>query len=408
MTLLGPVRMTDGGDVSASTLVPAEPALDSVLDSIDRTKSGGASLSFTSRNMVETIVLHFGLVLFSVALGMIYLLGGEEPVPTALWAVWAVGVVIAVVTAFLARAAYRQQHTYARTDRWDTVTGCLADRHRRVRHDLDRRCLECPVAAGGGRFRLPRDGDGLPRRMGHGRPPRRASGGRLSIAAEGTLQGLGSSTLDPACRLHGRPARGVPGRARCEPVALRHRGRKRMGPGPARRPGAAALRGADAASQGDLTTRVELVDLDDSENEFGFERTQYIVALSQSFDHTLESLRGLVSRVRVGGEQIGVSASQVLVAAREQAAAASEQSSAVAETSATIEELAATAAQIAETAEQVALFATETLGFAEQGRVGGVGVGGVDGSDCCLGWIRLRLGRWGWGRRVRRLVGFCR
>ena len=117
-----------------------------------------------------------------------------------------------------------------------------------------------------------------------------------------------------------------------------------------------------SASQGDLTTRVELVDLDDSENEFGFERTQYIVALSQSFDHTLESLRGLVSRVRVGGEQIGVSASQVLVAAREQAAAASEQSSAVAETSATIEELAATAAQIAETAEQVALFAYGDVG----------------------------------------------
>ncbi len=124
-----------------------------------------------------------------------------------------------------------------------------------------------------------------------------------------------------------------------------------------------------SASQGDLTTRVELVHLDDSANEFGLERTQYIVALSRSFDHTLESLRGLVSRVRVGGEQIGVSASQVLVAAREQAAAASEQSSAVAETSATIEELAATAAQIAETAEQVALFASETLGFAEQGRV---------------------------------------
>jgi methyl-accepting chemotaxis protein len=57
------------------------------------------------------------------------------------------------------------------------------------------------------------------------------------------------------------------------------------------------------------------------------------------------------------------------VAAREQAASASEQSSAVAETTATIEELAATAAQIAETSEQVAVFATETLGFAEQGRV---------------------------------------
>jgi methyl-accepting chemotaxis protein len=124
-----------------------------------------------------------------------------------------------------------------------------------------------------------------------------------------------------------------------------------------------------SAAQGDLTTRVELQDLDDGDNEFGFQRTRYVVALSQSFDHTLESLRGLVSRVRVGGEQIGVSASQVLVAAREQAAAASEQSSAVAETSATIEELAATAAQIAETAEQVASFASETLGFAEQGRV---------------------------------------
>jgi methyl-accepting chemotaxis protein len=91
--------------------------------------------------------------------------------------------------------------------------------------------------------------------------------------------------------------------------------------------------------------------------------------LAVALDTTIDALRGLVSRVRVGGEQIGVSASQVLVAAREQAAAASEQSSAVAQTSATIEELAATAAQIAETAEQVALFATETLGFAEQGRV---------------------------------------
>ncbi len=42
--------------------------------------------------------------------------------------------------------------------------------------------------------------------------------------------------------------------------------------------------------------------------------------LTGSFDHTLESLRGLVGRVRVGGEQIGSAASQVLVAAREQAA----------------------------------------------------------------------------------------
>jgi methyl-accepting chemotaxis protein len=102
-------------------------------------------------------------------------------------------------------------------------------------------------------------------------------------------------------------------------------------------------------------------------------------ALAHSLDSTLESLRGLVGRVRFGGERIGSAASEVLVAAREQAAAASQQSSAVAETSATIEELAATAAQIAETAEQVAVFASETLGFAEQGRVAvAASVGSMD------------------------------
>ena len=38
---------------------------------------------------------------------------------------------------------------------------------------------------------------------------------------------------------------------------------------------------------------------------YGFERAEYLVALAESFDFTLGSLRGLVSRVRVGGEQIG-------------------------------------------------------------------------------------------------------
>ena len=116
---------------------------------------------------------------------------------------------------------------------------------------------------------------------------------------------------------------------------------------------------ADEVAAGDLAVEMSSLTL----------QAEGTVALAGRLDHTLGSLRGLVSRVRVGGEQIGVSASQVLVAAREQAAAASEQSSAVSETSATIEELAATAAQIAETAEQVASFASETLGFAEQGRV---------------------------------------
>jgi len=116
---------------------------------------------------------------------------------------------------------------------------------------------------------------------------------------------------------------------------------------------------------GDLSLAGRLVDLIETSGDVN---DNHLRELTGSMDHSLESLRGLVSRVRVGGEQIGAAASEVLVAAREQAAAASEQSSAVAETSATIEELAATAAQIAETAEQVASFASETLGFAEQGR----------------------------------------
>ena len=118
-----------------------------------------------------------------------------------------------------------------------------------------------------------------------------------------------------------------------------------------------------AAAGGNLAMTVAVVDADHSDGQ-----AEEVEALVRALDQTVGSLRGLVSRVRVGGEQIGAAASQVLVAAREQAAAASQQSSAVSETSATIEELAATAAQIAETAEQVASFATETLGFAEQGR----------------------------------------
>jgi methyl-accepting chemotaxis protein len=121
----------------------------------------------------------------------------------------------------------------------------------------------------------------------------------------------------------------------------------------------AISRAAEVVASGHLEVQMAALPLEGSDTG----------ALAGRLDHTLGSLRGLVSRVRVGGEQIGAAASQVLVAAREQAAAASEQSSAVAETSATIEELAATAAQIAETAEQVASFASETLGFAEQGRV---------------------------------------
>jgi methyl-accepting chemotaxis protein len=91
--------------------------------------------------------------------------------------------------------------------------------------------------------------------------------------------------------------------------------------------------------------------------------------LAAAFSHTVTNLRGLVTEVRSGGDQIGAAAGDLLVSAEAHASSASQQSAAVAETTATIEELASTAAQIAETSEAVARYAAETLQHAEDGRV---------------------------------------
>ncbi|MFN2539305.1 MAG: methyl-accepting chemotaxis protein, partial [Mycobacteriales bacterium] len=93
-----------------------------------------------------------------------------------------------------------------------------------------------------------------------------------------------------------------------------------------------------------------------------------LVRLSGAYNDTLVNLRGLVGKIRGGGEQIAASAGELLATAEEHAASATQQSSAVSETTSTIEELAATAAQIAETSEAVARYAAETLRYAEQGR----------------------------------------
>jgi methyl-accepting chemotaxis protein len=90
--------------------------------------------------------------------------------------------------------------------------------------------------------------------------------------------------------------------------------------------------------------------------------------LSGAFSHTLTNLRGLVTQIRTGGEQIGDAAGDLLATAEDHSASATQQSSAVTETTSTIEELAATAAQIAETAEAVARYAAETLRHADDGR----------------------------------------
>jgi methyl-accepting chemotaxis protein len=113
------------------------------------------------------------------------------------------------------------------------------------------------------------------------------------------------------------------------------------------------------AAEGNLT--VDAATTEDAQHES-------LAALSEAFNHPLDSLRLLVSQIRGGGEQIAASAGELLATAEEHAASATQQSSAVSETTSTIEELAATAAQIAETAEAVARYAAETLRHAEEGR----------------------------------------
>ncbi len=117
------------------------------------------------------------------------------------------------------------------------------------------------------------------------------------------------------------------------------------------------------AARGDLVHSVAV----DSAQGAGL-GASVMAELAGAFNEAVDSLRLLVTHLRSGGEQLGVSASELVVSAQQQAVSASEQSSAVSQTTATIEELAATAAQIAETAESVSRFATETLGFAERGR----------------------------------------
>ena len=355
----------------------AEGAGTSALDAIDRTKSGGASLRFTKRNMIESIALHLGLVLFSVTLGLVLFHGRQETVPVPLWGVWALGAGIAVSVVVLAVRAFYGRHTYARTDPWDSWLGIVqtvtvAAAAVWTGGVASAQWLAVVVA-------IAYLGTVLVFGLGWLMvgllavapvAAQLAAGGDLGTMDTGTVTLLIGLTVGlPSAFLI---VRGV---SRSLYDSAEGSGWDQAQLIEQVRRLSEAL---SAASQGDLTAHVELDQIDDGD-EFGLERNQYLVALSGSFDHTIGSLRGLVSRVRVGGEQIGVSASQVLVAAREQAAAASEQSSAVSETSATIEELAATAAQIAETAEQVASFASETLGFAEQGRVAvSASVGAMD------------------------------
>jgi methyl-accepting chemotaxis protein len=337
------------------------------LTTIDRGKGGGASLLFTRRNMWETSAFHVGLVVFAIGLGTLWVMAtGESPGPQLL-VVWAVVVLVAATAVTLAVRAGTQGHTYEQTDVWDAGTAVVQTVVIVVSTFWTGGVTspEWLVALVGvvylGTLLVYRSGlvwAGLLALMPT--VSAYAYSGAIPPADSTTFSLLVGMTIAlPASFLFIRAtsrslyvAAENSGLDQAELVAQVQQLSDAMG----------------AASGGDLTSEVRVFFDDARYEELGLQRAQHMAALAGSFDHTLGSLRGLVSRVRVGGEQIGAAASEVLVAAREQAAAASEQSSAVAETSATIEELAATAAQIAETAEQVAVFATETLGFAEQGR----------------------------------------
>ncbi len=376
MTVISDAPTTDA---RASAAVTASE----LLSVIERSKTGGASLPFTKRNMMETILLHAGLVAFTVLSVVLWQRAtGEELSP---WLGVTIGLQCAVglVAAILSVRAVQQGHTFETTDGWDGVTGCL---------QLLAIALGT-IWTGGLASPL-----WLVMIVGT------AYLATVLVYTSGlvfgvvlfvvpALSGLASGTLDPdvlplAWPILAGLTIGIPSSFLIVRGVSRSLYDEAEGSGWDQAVVASQVRELvhtlSKVSEGDLTVQPDQI-LTNNDRDGSHETTEYIAALADVFGHTVESLRGLVGSVRVGGESIGSAASQVLVAAREQALSASEQSSAVAETTATIEELAATAAQIAETSGQVAVFASETLGFAEQGRVCGGGVGGGDGFDCVPG-----------------------
>ena len=270
-------------DLSPGAVSPgrlsSEPSASTVLDAIDRTKAGGASLSFSRRNVGETISLHAGLVTFSALIGYLWHVAEKEPIPAQLWLVWAVGAVVAMAASWLAVRAYREHHTYARTDRWDGLLGmaqvvvvALAT----IWTGGVTSAEWLPVVVGSAYL-----GTVLVYTSGW------AMAALLAVLpavsqwiAVGELPSVGSQTFTLVVALSiGLPAaflivRGV---SRTLYDTAEGTGWDQALLVDQVRQLSVAL---EAASQGDLTARVEVSHLDEG-TDFGFERSQYILALSR-------------------------------------------------------------------------------------------------------------------------------
>ncbi len=347
-----------------------------VLETVDRTKDGGASLPFNRRNATETIGLHIGLTAFSVVLAAIWSSGPaglNAPIVTFL----AVQLGITVVATVLSLHALREGHFYSTTDVWDGFCGtgqllaaaCLTVWTGGVSSPL---WIVVMLAAAY-----------LATVLVY------ASGwiivALLAVAApvSGWLSGtvhpdmLASEAAWTVALTIGMPAvflivRGV---SRSLYEAAEGTAWQQVVLSVQLRELSEVL---ERVSAGDVSGGVEVTTA--TEQHGGDDAaTEVVLELVESFNHTVGNLRVLVDQIRGGGEQISVSAGELLASAQEHAVSASQQSSAVAETTSTIEELAATAAQIAETAESVARYAAETLRHAEDGRVAvGASVSAMD------------------------------
>ena len=120
MQARGPHR--DGEDTSVDT---SARSAEEILAEVARAKNGGASLTFTRRNAVETTVFQWSLVVLGAVLGGLWLSVNDEPVTASLLGISVVQALVAATATVLGWQAYRFGAVYETTDRWDGTCGVL-------------------------------------------------------------------------------------------------------------------------------------------------------------------------------------------------------------------------------------------------------------------------------------------